>query len=146
MASLSEREEAAYAVLEESRIVCERLLRARAASQRRGLLETLHRELGMAGFCASANLESQRRRAALELAHRRCRGKTEHGGRAEDQLTALTEQAQVEVERALIAPGLSDHMHTAHVHIADAREILPLALSMNQSRAAGERRQPSAAH
>lgn len=134
-APIGQREEVAYVLLEEARLRCERLREQTSADAARRPLDILHRELGLAGFCASAHLSSQRRQHALAMARQQFEPARatlpEFGG-----LPRLVERAEHAIQECLIAPGLSDHMHEAHLHLIAARELLRVA--------AGQRRQASA--
>lgn len=123
---IEQREEAAYVLLEEARLRCERLRETTRADAARRPLDVLHRELGLAGFCASARLDSQRRQNALQLAHRQleqARTALPDLGR----LLGLVERAEQAIQACLIAPGFSDHTHEAHIHLIAARELLRAA-------------------
>jgi hypothetical protein len=119
---LVEREVAAYAVLEEARLRCERLLAAGHESWGPETLLTLHRETGLAAFFSSEDLPSAERRRALAGAQV---GVDASCADVDEQaLVALLEGARWAVEDCLIAPGLSDHMHLAHVHVLHAQDIV----------------------
>jgi hypothetical protein len=137
--SIADREAEAYLLLEQARILCERL-RGRSHA-----LALLHRELGTAGYCASSNLATGRRQAALDLAHTRSRDGLKDGDRPEERLSRLIHGAREAVERALIAPGLTDHMQLAHVHVLTALEVLPTATGRRARNSGAAARQPSTA-
>jgi hypothetical protein len=139
--SIADREAEAYLLLEQARILCERL----RGRRRSDALDLLHRELGTAGYCASANLATARRRAALDLAHRRSHDRLRDGDRPEERLTRLIHSARRAVEHALIAPGLTDHMQRAHVHVLTALELLPAAAGRRARSTGSAPRQPSTA-
>ena len=58
----------AYELLEEARLRCEQADFEREGIVERAPLRILHREVGLAGFLASSNLPSRRRREALARA------------------------------------------------------------------------------
>jgi hypothetical protein len=121
-------EELAYILLEEARLRCKALLEEeeRASSDDSGTLtiDRLYRELGIAGYYASARLEPNRRRELLAQAHASSRRHDDIDGGSVRQLTDVTAAATRSVERALALTGLLDHIHLAHVHVMSACETL----------------------
>jgi hypothetical protein len=109
--SAAKREEAAYVLLEEARLRCAALLARAVRSRERQPLSAIHRELGLAGFFVSESLTSRRRQTALALAHRRC---VKAGADVDPlrSLKTLAKRARCAVEDALVALGLSDHVHS----------------------------------
>lgn len=121
LASIAAREAAAYALLEEARLRCEYVGEREGEPEPREELRAVHKELGLAGFFAGANLAGSTRREALALAHARCQGAAPDDDRA---LEPLLVRARSAVEQSLIVSALSDHMHLAHVHAVSAQELL----------------------
>lgn len=118
------RDAAAYALLEEARLRCE-VLRAEAKTPAvRDSLHSLHRELGLAGLFASSNLPTAARLALLAEAHQRCKQTVTEESEPMAALAWIMRRAHDAVEHGLIAPGLSDHMRLADVHLHGASEIL----------------------
>jgi hypothetical protein len=123
--SLLRCEKDAYILLEETRLRCERMLQTAGDQQP---LRALHRELGLAGFLASSNLPSDKRREALARARDRvCAGAAEAGDIG--ALPALVDRARLALESGLIAPEFTEHVHLAHVHALRARDLLTKLLS-----------------
>jgi hypothetical protein len=124
---LAEREQRAYVLLEEARLRYERWLSTRGTgetdAQERDPYELLHRELGMAGFCVSANIPSQRRRALLALARERCGTGGERGAEAMYRVQSLVRGAWTAVEQGRGIPELSDPMQGAHAHLLMAQKL-----------------------
>jgi hypothetical protein len=131
------RDEAAYVQLEDARLRCERLRLHADSRGRRDLLHTVHRDLGMAGFFVSSNLEGARRRAALAVARERSAATLGRGDDDVDALQAVSRRALNAVEHAFSAPGLCDHVHLAHLYLLAALESLSTAAGIVSS--GGER-------
>jgi hypothetical protein len=119
-----ERDARAYALLEEARLRCEALRGAATTSTRREALHRVHRELGLAGLFASSNLPTSARHALLANAHGAAQGASCQASDAFDSLVSIVVCCCDAVEHGLVAPGLSDHMHLAHVHLLRAQELL----------------------
>ncbi len=114
----------AYLLVEEARLRCERLRGQADRGTGQAKLERLHRELGLAGLCASSNLPRPLRLALLGTAHERC---ARPAPDATDPLEALASSIRTSeraVRRGAGAPGLSDHLHLAHVHLLRGQELL----------------------
>ncbi len=138
------REEASYVLLEEARLLCEGLCCQCGQVEARGILNTLHREFGLAGFFASSNLSAQRRQRLLDDA--RCRAR-DHGSSARRIITALrglTRESLRAIEAAPGAEGFTDNMHLAHVHLLGAQELLRAAQNDDLLERVGDRRSASA--
>lgn len=117
------RDDEAYVLLEEARLRCLRLRDEAVAEPRLAMLAVAYREFGMAGYMASSRIPSERRLRLLAEARERC-GRatgTAHPLRALMQLAA---SAAIAVERALVAPGITDHLQTAAEHLVRARVAL----------------------
>ena len=114
----------AYGLLEEARLRCEKLRSEAATAAKRDALERLHRELGLAGFFASSNIPARARRGLLGQAHQRCAESVSECSNSIDALALIMLGSAHAVEHGLLAPGLSDHMHLAHVHLLRGQELL----------------------
>jgi hypothetical protein len=120
----SGRDEEAYRLLEEARLRCARLWGRNRSGTQAGWLEILHRELGLAGFSASADLPPERRLNALREAHVRSRTGPSRIYDPRAMLVGLTEQARLAVEGAFGAAEQNDQMHLAHLHVLAAEDLL----------------------
>ena len=134
-------EDAAYSLLEEARLNCEELLARADTSDQHSGLQRLHRELGLAGFVVSSNISSVRRRRLLEAARERCEAQIAHAPTSLHELDAVAKRAERAVEDAFVSPGLTDHVHLAHIHGLRALELLtamlrPCSSKMSRDRAA----------
>jgi hypothetical protein len=117
------REESAYALLESARLRCEQL-GARELPEG-SWLRALHRELGLAGYLVSARIPSDRRGEVLAGARSRVRQAPRRAIEAElRELRELLRHAEEALERALVAPELSDHVARAQEPLARACELL----------------------
>jgi hypothetical protein len=121
----------AYELLEEARLRCEQLDSERKAIVELASLWVLHREVGLAGFVASSNLPPRRRQRALARARISVASDQLECSDAEATLVAVIERAREAVEQGLIAPGVSDHMHLAHVHVVRAQQLVANLLHVN---------------
>lgn len=128
------RDEEAYLRLEEARLHCLRLRDHASSEPARERLAAAYRELGMAGYMASNEIPSRRRLAILAEAHERCERPARDGLRT---LHTLAQQAAVAVERALVAPGITDHLQLAVEHVARAEVALGAILVDAPTAAAG---------
>jgi hypothetical protein len=138
--SPQDRDGRAYVLLEEARLRCE-AMRAEAGTRARyDTLNRLHRELGLAGLFASSNLPTSVRHALLADAHQRCPEALPHGADALHALVLAMRRSEDAVDAGLVAPGLSDHMDRALVHLlragADLDRLRPLSRGAARS---GER-------
>ncbi len=120
---VTKRDELAYALLEEARLMTEQLRAHTDSPKRRAELHSLQREIGLAGFAASARLPSSTRRATLALVHRRQQAQPRSLATMH-RLAEVLESGRAAVERALTVPGLSDHIHLARGHADAAQELL----------------------
>jgi hypothetical protein len=141
---LAEREQRAYVLLEEARLRYERLLSMHSSDEARAdcpdAHTLLHRELGMAGFCVSANIPSQRRRALVAVAHGRCGTGDERGGEQMYRIQGLVRRAWTAVEQGRGVPELSDPTQRAHAHLLAVQElfgVIALQAQRGSSRPAG---------
>jgi hypothetical protein len=129
-ASSAAREERAYLLLEEARLLCERL-HACGDQDAEYLISPLHRQLGLAGYFASSSIRAVRRHALLDRARSRARA-ADHLQRPPDIVRALVGVSRIACDAVGDALGvevLSDHMHLAHVHLLSAQELLRAAHS-----------------
>jgi hypothetical protein len=118
-----EGDERAYVLLEEARLRCERLgLEARTDAERISM-ELIHKELGMAGWLASSEIDSGRRLELLATAHDRST-ETMLQPPKNHALAGVASSAEDAVAEGLAGSGQSDHMHLAHLHLLRALELL----------------------
>lgn len=113
----------AYVLLEEARLRCEYLL-VNASGSRRRWLQQLHRELGTAGYCASAALGTGERLQLLERARRR----SLINAPAADRIVALERLVVlccrvVELEREFSAEADPDQVQLVRNHVRGARAL-----------------------
>lgn len=118
-----DRDAAASVQLEQARLTCERPGSATSVSAEYETLRYLHRELGLAGLAASSNIPTSARGRLLSEAHRACAGQPSNTDELEPLLESLR-QAENALEGSLVAPGLSHHMHLAHMHLLRGRDLL----------------------
>jgi len=118
-------ERVAYTLLETARIRCERLP-ARPILESR--LRTAHRDLGLAGYYACADLDPQTRAECLEIAQAECDSSLSDDPRLilatifDEALTACDSLA------AAIPLAVGDHVDTAHMYVLAACEALDAQL------------------
>jgi hypothetical protein len=114
----------AYVLVEEARLRCERIRAARPPTHQRSLLAALHRELGLAGYQCSEDLDATNRHLLLEQARQRATDKDAH---ATDDLTLLV-SITASARRALADHRGDDNsaarMHVALMHLLCAGELL----------------------
>jgi len=115
-----EQESRAYVLIEEARLRCERVERAEVD----GWLSDLHREVGMAGLCASSRLEGWSRQILLEAARVRSASPIRGVPDAETTVEIALGRARTAVEQCLTGSERVDHMREAHVHLRAARDLL----------------------
>lgn len=126
-------DEAAYRLIEEARLRCQRRRDLPGHWDHR-LWGNAYRELGMAGYLTSTEIPSGKRRALLAQARERSLEPTR--GAVGDEYTVLrliTAAASQAVE-ALLVPALADHVQAATEHLAQARQILVHALYEQRTR------------
>ena len=111
-------------MLETARLCSERLLARSESGIVSPALNDVRRELGLAGFFASADLPGNVRRAALARAYHPSDWNVVGHQEDDSGLVAAVQHARCAVEAGLIAPGLSDHMHLAHIHVLTAEDLL----------------------
>ncbi|MGH2929189.1 MAG: hypothetical protein ACRDL8_13380 [Solirubrobacteraceae bacterium] len=149
--TIAQRDETAYVLLAEARLrsewLCANAERLCADPERlcadpererepQAGMPALHRELGRAAYHASERIPSDRRRALLEQA-RAAAQRAAHSDRERvDALQALTVQAEQAVRQCLVAPGLTDHMNHADLHLRTGRELLADLTRITRSEAA----------
>ena len=117
--SQEEQQSRAYLLIEEARLRCEQV--GNAASD--GWLLDLHRELGLAGLCASSNLQAWPRRILLEAARARSESPI-RGADTETTIELTLGMARTAVEHCLSVPEHVEHMREAHAHLRAARDLL----------------------
>jgi len=115
-----EQECRAYVLIEEARLRCERVDCAMVD----GWLGDLHREVGMAGLCASSRLEGWSRQILLEAARARSESPIRGVPDAETTVEIALGRARTAVEQCLTMPEKVDHMRQAHLHLRAARDLL----------------------
>jgi hypothetical protein len=109
-------------LLEEARLRCLSLRDEAGADRRAHVLAVAYRELGMAGYMASSRIPSDRRLRLLDEARERsAQSRGSHGLRA---LMHVAGAAATAVDRALVAPGITDHVQSAAEHLVRARLAL----------------------
>jgi hypothetical protein len=118
-----EADEHAYMLLEQARLRCEHFRDGVGTVDERVALERIHRELGMAGRSASAELDPARRRQLLAEAHRHAITPRLHSRHAH-ALAAVVIGGEDAVVAALARDADNDHMHLAHLHLICALEQL----------------------
>jgi hypothetical protein len=112
----------AYVLLEEARLRCEDLIAHAVTARERSSLGQIHRELGMAGWIISAEIESGQRLQLLAGARDRSRRPVLNAGNALASAALLAEDA---LTRGLAQEDpLSDQLQLAHLHLLDAEALL----------------------
>jgi hypothetical protein len=86
-------------------------------------LGLIHKELGMAGWLASTEIDSGRRLELLATVHDRCT-ETMLQPPKNHALAGVASSAEDAVAEGLAGSGQSDHMHLAHLHLLRALELL----------------------
>lgn len=133
----SEQADHVYVRLEEARLRCEKLAAQTATEDECSSLRQLHRELGMAGWLASTEIDSNQRLWLLDTARRRSRLQV-WDVRASHALAAAMILAEDALAHALTTENLpSDHMHLAHLHLLHAEELLHAHLEAESAQPAG---------
>jgi hypothetical protein len=114
----------AYVLVEEARLRCERICAASPRTRQSSLLAALHRELGLAGYHCSEDLDATNRQLLLEQARQRATAKDAH---ATDEITLLV-SITASARRALADHRDDDEsaarMHVALMHLLCAAELL----------------------
>jgi hypothetical protein len=114
------QESRAYVLVEEARLRCERVEGDALLRQFR----RIHREIGMAGLFASAELPSVSRQVLLEVARLRSEAPVAGALDAVSALEITFGRACAAVEDCLAGPGPVDHIHLAHIHALAATQRL----------------------
>lgn len=111
----------AYTLLEIARLRCERLLHTAPGDR---ALNAIHRDLGLAGYYASAELHPAVRTHCLAVAHAQSELDVHSGRRA--ALDAMFEGAASACDAltAALVIAAADHLHLAHLHLSSAAESL----------------------
>jgi hypothetical protein len=112
----------AYALLEQARLRCGQFRGVSTAPEEHRKLGRIHRELGLAGWCASSELAPARRLPLLAGAHEYAMQTTDEPGRVH-ALAAIMIEAEDAVTAAL-GDSPSDHMHNARMHLLWAMELV----------------------
>jgi hypothetical protein len=113
-----------YVLVEEARLRCE-ALRARARTEeRRRALRRLHRDLGLSGLYASANIPSETRRAVLSRVHTRCDHVVRGRVGSVRGLARTVRRAGRALTRAVAKDGPAEHLELAQLHLLRAMEFL----------------------
>lgn len=129
VAVTAQGDDAAYLLLEEARLRCESL--QRLPSGPTSALDPVHRELGLAGFYAGAELRPWTRHGLLVLASDRSERVMAD---PQERLLALfvtTMSAETAVDAQLTGSPARDHVHLAHMHLLSAQKLLTLVLISN---------------
>jgi hypothetical protein len=116
-------EEQAYVLVEQARLRCERFRDCAGTDGERVVLGRVHREIGMAGWLASAALEPARRLSLLTAARRYALTPVVHS-RSTHALVAAAIEGEDAVTEALTLDGDSDDLHSARLHLLCAMELL----------------------
>jgi hypothetical protein len=111
-----------YALLEQARLCCAHLRATSTEPDEHLALGRIHRELGLAGWCASFELDSVSRRSLLATAQQQAVNPMRDPGRVH-ALAAIMIEAEDAVTTAL-ARTASDHMHDARMHLLWAMELI----------------------
>jgi hypothetical protein len=117
----------AYALLEEARLRCARLA-ADSAQPRWIALRELHRQIGMAGWYASMQVDRGRRLALLATAHQRS-DRAIGDLQDTDALAEVMIYSEDAIAGQLTRDAHSDHMHLAHLHLLHAMQLISDHLS-----------------
>ena len=118
-----EVDEHAYILVEQARLRCEHFRDSVGTVDERVSLVQIHRELGMAGWLVSAELDPARRRQLLAAAHQHAITSRLHPRQAH-ALAAVVIEGEDAVAAALARDADNDHMHLAHLHLISALEQL----------------------
>ena len=113
-------EELAYVLLEEARLRCEQLIAAARSESDRASRREMHRELGMAGWLASSEIDVDRRLALLDRAHQQSTTALTHPAHSPHALAG----AVISAEDALSGIEQTEALHLAHLHLLGAMGLL----------------------
>ena len=111
-----------YVLLEQARLRCAIYQATSSGTAERVAFGRIHRELGLAGWCASEELDPARRLRLLAAAHQLAIGPMRHPGRA-PALAAIMIEAEDAVATAL-ARTPDEHLHDARMHLLRAMELI----------------------
>lgn len=129
-------DETAYRLIEEARLRCLSLRDRAGEDIERLRWMSVHRELGMAGYLASTEIPSCKRRSLLAQAHEALTGAPSDAGEEEYTILKLITSAAAETVEALLVPALAEPVQLATEHLARARHLLVRALSEQRARSA----------
>jgi hypothetical protein len=115
-----EDEEQVYTLLEEARLRCEQLRAAADTEPDRRSLREIHRELGLAGWHASSELDRDRRLGLLDSARQQSTTAMLHPAHSPHAVATVA----ILAEDALTGTDQTEHMHLAHLHLLSAMGLL----------------------
>lgn len=110
----------AYVLLEEARLVCERLRHEAGSHEELDLVLEAHADVGLAGYMASDRMEPPLRTALLGLVRERCIAETLSGDQAREHVLLLCLHAGDVLERAGAGPRSGPDLRPARVRTHDA--------------------------
>lgn len=118
----------AYTLLETARIECERIVCHEPTTE--GLVDSVHRDLGLAGFYGSEEMAAPVRQQSLAQAHRRA---DQLDPARRDPFRRLLEQARAAADALgeVLSTSPSDHLHVAYLYASSALESLDAQLTPN---------------
>lgn len=114
-------DELAYLLLEEARLRSFAIWNAAGGDDAAPVLRDVHRELGLAAYLASAELDPDRRQERHKRARRLAAEPVTDPVRA---LGHTTEAAAEILGHGSVAPELTDHLQQAAQHLASARRLI----------------------
>jgi hypothetical protein len=131
----------AYVLLEEARLVCERLRHEADSHEELDLLLEAHGDVGLAGYVVSDRMESPLRHALLALVHERRVSETLTADQCREHVLLLCLHAADVLERATAAPRIGPDLRSARVRTHDA--VISLSRLVGPRRARELRREIS---
>ena len=109
-----------YVLLEEARLVCERLRHEAGSHEELDLLLEVHGDVGMAGFTVSERMEPPLRHALLGLVRERGIAEALSAGQCREHVLLLCLHAADVLERATTSPRMGPDLRSARVRTHDA--------------------------
>ena len=131
----------AYVLLEEARLVCERLRYEVGSHDELDLVLEAHGDLGLAGYMVSDRMEPPLRHALLGLVHERRVAETLTTDQCHEHVLLLCLHAADVLERATAAPRVGPDLRSARVRTHDA--VIGLSRLVGPRRARELRREIS---
>ena len=123
----------AYVLLEEGRVVCERLSGRVASAGEIAALRAIHRDVGLAGYLASDRMAPSLRRSLVALVHDRGMVDGMSDRAAFEHLLLLCLHAADVLDRAVAAHGGPD-LRSAHGLARDAVDALTRLIGPQRAR------------